>query len=391
MRGSSLPLVPADSGSCCTTERPTHVLDVPEHLAHGWDSTNKLALNVTMQCPLRCDFCCYSCHPKRTERMPLELAVDLVRQAARLGVFSEVAFTGGEPLLWSDELLAVGEVLREVGLPFYVVTAGHWAADPDEAVTIVKRLAERGMFRLSLSTDPSHARFVPPQSVVNAALAAAGEGLLVHVTGAFADPSATLEEFVPALVGVPSVGLATQRVAPAGRGGNQQAARERTYDATVEQLRCYRPVYHDVVFFWDGDAYPCCSVFNRDIDGIRLGNAYEDSLQTLWERAEGSMLLRIMKRAGLKHLYGVVEELDPGLARRLPALDPSMGACRLCRDIFSDVELARDIRNTLIAYERRAIDALLQSLEVEFGTPAAVDIVRSALAWTGRDAGPLTH
>ena len=383
MPGTKLPLLRADGTGCGSTGLPTAPLDVPEPAGPDGETGNRLGLNVTMQCPLRCDFCCYSCHPKRTERMPVELAIDLVRQAARLGVFTDVAFTGGEPFLWFDELLAVSEVLLEVGMPFYAVSSGHWGADGDEAVNIVKTLAGRGMRKLSLSTDPSHARFVPPTSVVNAALAAAGEGLKVHVTGAFVDPSASLEAFVPALVGIPNVTLTTQRVAPAGRGRKQRAAWERRCEGTVEQVRCYRPVYHDVVFFWDGDAYPCCSVFNREIDGIRLGNAYEDSLKTLWERAEGSMLLRVMKRAGFQHLYDVLVDLDPTLARRLPPLDPSVGACRLCRDIFSDVELARDIRNTLLAYERRSVDALLKSLEGDFGAATAVAIVRSALAWTG--------
>lgn len=197
MQRPRIPLLVTDDGGCSTDEDASRfALDLPEISADG-QHTNMLGLNVTMQCPLRCDFCCYSCHPKRTERMPLELALDLVEQASELGVFSGAGFTGGEPFLWFDELLVTGELLREKGLPFNIVSAGHWASEPADAQEMIDALVDRGLYKLSLSTDPSHARFVPPKSIVNAALAASARGIVVDVIGAFLDPTASLEAFVP--------------------------------------------------------------------------------------------------------------------------------------------------------------------------------------------------
>src|SRR5215203_5673235 len=61
------------------------------------DRQNVLVLNYTMTCPLACDFCCYASGPRRGETMDLNLALDLVDQAADLGVFGACSFTGGDP------------------------------------------------------------------------------------------------------------------------------------------------------------------------------------------------------------------------------------------------------------------------------------------------------
>src|SRR5260370_32667013 len=91
---------------------------------HNWEGkeTNVLVLNYTMACALACDFCCYGCHSGRTEKMPVELALNLVEQAAQLKIFSSVGFTGGEVMLFFDELLLIGERLAELRLPFTIAT-----------------------------------------------------------------------------------------------------------------------------------------------------------------------------------------------------------------------------------------------------------------------------
>jgi MoaA/NifB/PqqE/SkfB family radical SAM enzyme len=334
---------------------------------------NVLGFNLTMRCPLRCDFCCYSCHPKRTEDMPLSLALDLVEQAAELGVFGSVGFTGGEPLLMLDELLQIGDALRDAALPFTIATAAHWATDPDEARAIVDALADRGLYHLSLSTDPSHARFVNPAAVINAARAAAARGVGTAIFGAFAPGDGSLETFVPELAEMPGVKLSNRPIAQIGRARRRNAP---TYDTP---LTCYRPVYHELVVFWDGDVYPCCSVYNRDTDGIRLGNAHRESLRTLWERVEGSLLLRTMKRLGFQRVYEIIEEADPALHARLPMIEPELGACLLCNKLFSDPDLAGEIRRAFADFEVRAVTSLIESMEHELGAGETVELLKAAM------------
>ena len=121
-----------------------------------------------MACPLQCDFCCYGCHPQRTEKMPLELAFRLIKEAAELGKFSSIGFTGGEPMLFLDELLQIGRRLKGYGLPFTIATAAHWAKSEKRAHEILEELAKVGLCRLNVSYDPSHAKFIPKKSILSA-------------------------------------------------------------------------------------------------------------------------------------------------------------------------------------------------------------------------------
>lgn len=93
--------------------------DVEQLVEHEiYDSPEKdvLVLDYTLACPLSCDFCCYGCHPKRKEKMPLEQAKSLVTQAAALPNFTSIGLTGGEVFMLEDELVLLAEHIYSCGL-----------------------------------------------------------------------------------------------------------------------------------------------------------------------------------------------------------------------------------------------------------------------------------
>ncbi len=74
---------------------------------------------------------------------------------------------GGEPFGDFDRLLAVVRAARPAGLDGigYVETNGFWAADESAVRVRLTALAEAGMRQLSISADPYHQEFVPPDRV----------------------------------------------------------------------------------------------------------------------------------------------------------------------------------------------------------------------------------
>jgi hypothetical protein len=134
-------------------------------------------------------------------------------------------------------------------------------------------------------------------------------------------------------------------------------------------------VYHDLVVFWDGKAYPCCSTFNRATKGITIGNALTDSLRELWERAEGSLLFRVMKRQGFARLYEIVKEIDPNLYHMLPAVDAAVGPCSLCNKIFKNQEIGNRVKEVFERYEQQKVTEFFDTLAEKVGEQAAEAIV----------------
>jgi MoaA/NifB/PqqE/SkfB family radical SAM enzyme len=347
---------------------------------YNWDrkETNVLVLNYTMACPLACDFCCYGCHSGRAaEKMPLDLALSLVKQAAELKLFSSVGFTGGEAMLFYEELLVIGDTLVELGLPFTIATACHWAVEAQATEEIIEQLASRGLRRINISHDPSHAKFVPKSSVINAALATSRKEIPTYIVGTFFTAQEKLEDYIPELANVPYVKLINKYVSQVGRAKHNDITQE-TYGLNLEldDLFCYRRTYHDIVIFWDGKAYPCCSTFNRATRGITLGNAFEDSLLDLYRKAEGSLKFRIMKRQGLGKLYRIIEEYNPELFEELPEVDSSAGPCSLCNKLFSKREMTEKINKTFESYERDSITGTLSAVVNLIGEEKTGELIK---------------
>ena len=352
--------LPVLASALPTASVPTQVHD------YEGKETNVLVLNYTMACPLTCDFCCYGCHPGRAEKMPLDLALSLVAQAAEMKVFSSVGFTGGEPMLFFEELLTIGTTLLEFKLPFSIATAGHWATTPERSRRIVNELADRGLRSFHISHDPSHEKFVPSNYVVNAARAASERRIATCIVGTFYSSSESLAARLPELIDLPRVTLIDKFVAQVGRATKKEIPQHsHAVNSELNSFRCYRSTYHDITVFYDGMAYPCCSTFNRATPGIILGNAFKDSLRKLWERAEGSLMFRVMKGEGFPRMYEIIREFDPELYLQLPSAD-SVGPCHLCSSLFQKPETTERVSAVFSKYEQakisNAVDMLVQTL-----------------------------
>jgi len=125
-------------------------------------------LLITDACPARCRHCYVCAGPDRTGWMTVEAAAAHLAALARLGVRAEeVHIGGGEPFLDFDRLRAIVAAARDAGLAGigYVETSGFWATSDDLARQRLRELAGAGMMQLSISADPYHQEFVPPEPV----------------------------------------------------------------------------------------------------------------------------------------------------------------------------------------------------------------------------------
>lgn len=353
-------VAPWTPGPVLTTERQDRA--AARALSRGIDIEkdlhNVLVLNYTMTCPLACDFCCYSCGPLRTETMDLALALDLVDQAAELGVFEACSLTGGEPFAYYSDMLAISERMAQHELPFNMISACAWATDQRTVDSMLRPLVENGMVGITASHDPSHEKWVPRDNIRRVVSAAVELGLQASVFGTFYDET-RLEEMFPEYVGIAGVTLNSRPVgSEVGRLRHKPMSRSSFPRTDFSGDTCYRRVYHDVTVFWDGEVYPCCSVYNRETPGISYGNVYEASLREIWGRIEGSVFLRTIKHTGFAELYVRIKQADPELADLLPDPGIALGACHLCHLLMSDTDVSRRVHDVLGQEERRRVDRL---------------------------------
>lgn len=339
-------------------------LDFTRTDLHEWGGREKntLVLNYTAACPLRCDFCCYGCSPDRKQKMDVEQAQHLIAQIAGEPEFTSVAFTGGEPLLFPDEIISLAGSAKTIGKTCTIATAGHWADSVGNARAIIDPLIANGLNRLNVSYDPSHEAFVPRANVENIVAAIAPHRVPLYIVSTLYDRGAfdDVGDFTDADAGIfhlKKLVAKTGRAKPAAVG----------YDARsgLEGLGCYRAYYSDLVIFYDGKAYPCCSTFNRATAGLVLGNAFEEGLKPIINRLLGSLVLRSIKRNSFEHFVRIVDRYDAGLADELRDIDFDGGACSLCNKIFRNPAITARVNRVFDRFETDTLVRLGRALASE--------------------------
>jgi hypothetical protein len=156
---------------------------------------------------------------------------------------------------------------------------------------------------------------------------------------------------LPELDGIRGVSMVTKRIAKVGRAKKANIS----YADISSHMACYRRNYYDLVVFWDGKAYPCCSTFNRATPGISIGNAFETPLIDIWKKIDSSLMFRIMKNEGFDKIIEIIKKYDPELGRLIPTTNSSPGPCSYCNSVFSNTDNAARIAEIFSEYEADVI------------------------------------
>jgi hypothetical protein len=199
-----------------------------------------------------------------------------------------------------------------------------------------------------------------------------------------------LEHIFPEYVGHPNIDFVNRVVLPEVGRASRRKISLATYGTIASRPRletCYKRFYHDVTVFWDGEVYPCCSVYNRSTERLSYGNAYKERLADIWDRIDGSLLLRIIKRQGFGDLYRLIGRSDPDLLKQLPDPGSTVGACHLCHLIFRDRGLYERIDAIIEQHERQRIKELLDSVKRTSGPETHRNLIENTLRAVGQ---PLT-
>jgi pyruvate-formate lyase-activating enzyme len=114
-----------------------------------------LSFAGTYQCNLTCPHCCVPI--EWPDRLDIPVAIRFLEDARREGICT-LGFTGGEPFVYPEFVLAVTRRAAEVGYKFdKVMTNGVWFADVAELARTLTALRDAGFTgKIGLSVDKFH-------------------------------------------------------------------------------------------------------------------------------------------------------------------------------------------------------------------------------------------
>ena len=136
---------------------------------------SSLTFLTTYQCTAACRECCFQSSPHNQSRqITLAELTDIIDQAAvDFTSLQLVVFSGGECFLLGEALYRAIAHATERKLLTRCVTNGYWGKQPTKARKMAEKLSQAGLREINFSTGDDHQKYVPVQSVVNAALACA--------------------------------------------------------------------------------------------------------------------------------------------------------------------------------------------------------------------------
>lgn len=299
-----------------------------------------IGLMYTRTCPLTCRHCITESSPKIKSRMRQEHALAYL-QAIR-SFSPAVSFTGGEPMLFYEEIVELVKEAKRLELYVTLVSGAGWVKGETMAQKRMEALATAGLDAMAISWDHFHEEFSPREHAVLLARLARELNILVYVKTAITPghPKGRQTAFDAFPVGVEAHTLIRL-----GRAASLPNSEFCSLDAPPKE---FCTVIFTPVVEPDGVVYACCGPahFSAPHSPLVLGNALIEPLDEILARAAQDPILEALRMSGPFGLYTLLQNHPIG-RERYKARREYTSVCELCQDITNDRELLEALRERL--------------------------------------------
>ena len=294
----------------------------------GFDP-NEIIFSATTACNLHCEHCFVNREPLKLD---IEQAVAFLRDCAASGKIERVGFTGGEPFLYMDFLLALTKETVALDLMFdQIMTNGDWWKDQADLNATLKTLYDAGYDgKIGLSWDEYHGQSEERMtSFINAVRTIFGEES-INIQQVEENHPNSHAELVSAST------MHSENRFRNKFGMTDIYTLHRTYPSTDtrawQDKKWFKEDYCQGpgnIFFVhaDGNIAPCCGFANEN-PALFIGKI-TDSYETLIKNAASNTLVQICFNEGLSHyLRHGLKKMLKARHEKLPGRTSSI--CTLC-------------------------------------------------------------
>jgi MoaA/NifB/PqqE/SkfB family radical SAM enzyme len=286
---------------------------------------NYLSFAGTYQCNLTCPHCCVPI--EWPDRLDIGVAVRFLEDAHAQGV-GTLGFTGGEPFLYPEFVVAVSRRAAELGMRFdRIQSNGVWHEDTAHLERVLTELRDAGYTgKLGLSVDKFHGkhtakaaefcrvarRVFDRDNIVGLSYASRhpDEGLepvrdLARKLDAVIDWSDLLGRYLlvsPEL----TITLSWNHLAPVERAERYTGAWDGKW---FEEDYCEGPG-QALIVTPRGEVKPCCG-FASDLEQLTIGNIHRDTVARIIRRARKHPYVGKVFREGLTTIRDEILARDP--------------------------------------------------------------------------------
>lgn len=316
---------------------------------------------LSWKCNYSCDHCGFSCSPHRSEKMSLEKAEKYILEASKQAGIKMIAYSGGEPFLYYDEILSLMRLASSKGLSGGIVTNCFWAVDDEIAHARLKTLKELGLKEIILSVDDYHLKYSDPIKVARVLRAAICLEIQAGINMLVTKKSVIKAENLGAILNLEDeilkdrkkVWIRESSPILAGRAKTVFDESELNYYSDEELMLnpCYF-VLRNTIVTPDGSIYACCGFGGASDNGpsnITYGGNMEDQdFGITFDNLARNLFFNLMANCGPCYLLKLVEKEYPNIKYR----KKFVSNCDVCDEISSNLELKEALRDVLLQMSR---------------------------------------
>lgn len=343
-----------------------------------------LSIVTTYRCTAECEHCCFSCSPRsRVELTPARMR-EILDQAAQFSSIKVAVFTGGECYMLGRELDRLVQHATSRGFTTRTVSNAFWAPTREAARARLARLKDHGLKEANYSTGEQHSRFVPPERVRHAAIAAAELGLVsIIAVDSFGDSRFNFEDFVsePEFGEYIDAGKIILRVSPWMKfNGNRHISYTKKYLRHMENNRTAGtgcPTVLKVLGVLPNEELcVCCGLTMLQIPEMRVGSLRQNTIKQLLNKVPDDFLKVWLSLYGPDAILRYAQKLDP----TIPSLGHHAHTCDVCRFVYHNKHIRRLVMDQPPPNMRDLVSQYVQSLVMpgaELDTELSSRILRS--------------
>jgi pyruvate-formate lyase-activating enzyme len=284
-----------------------------------------LSFAGTYQCNLTCPHCCVPI--EWTDRLPNNVALRFLEQAHAYGL-GTLGFTGGEPFLYAEFVIAITRRAAQLGFRFdKIMTNAVWHQDAGHLQCVLGELAAAGFSgKLGISVDKFHgvqtstvaefcrvARHVfKRDNIVSLSYASRRADVGLEPVHALARDLRAVVEWSDVLHRYLLVSdeltmtLNWNHLAPVERAERLEGAWDGVW---FEEDYCEGPG-QALIVNPRGEVKPCCG-FASDLDQLTIGNIHHDTVERIVRRARRHPYVGKVFREGLTAIREEILARDP--------------------------------------------------------------------------------
>lgn len=292
--------------------------------------STSFAFHVTYTCPLECSHCCFSSGPKNKDKLSLDIVLETIENLDRKNI-GLVAFTGGEPLLFGENLNRAISKAHQLGFTTRVVTSAYFANSIENGRSIISKLRNSGLDELSISWDDYHEKYVDFACVKNAFKAARELGISVAINIVQDEDSYWNADLVAREIGSEEVEIVCE--SPINKTGR---AKVELKDKPLKENRFLGPcpyILTGPTLSAKGKLLACCGVI-PETDDLVISDDYKPSdMSVLMDSARKSVIYNWIY---LRGPYSILEYMSLNFDLKIPKAEDFGGNCEACAYLFEN-------------------------------------------------------